>query len=309
MIAGQAKAGEEIFEFLLAIVIGAGFGALGGVLVLTWARWFKPSQPQAVTGTLMFVVAVVVCADLLRDDTGLITGLLNRAILVNKPPPGVEPTGLKIQTGKAYPRLARADRHPLDLPDRILFNHPLRPRPRNQIAEIGWVSLAFIAVLVFVGRPLAVVLATLGSSLPMRQRAFVAWMAPRGIVAAATSSTFALGLTQAGVAGAQNLIPITFIVIVATALIYGLSGGPVARGLGVATTGPAGVLLSGLPRLCAPSARAPGPRDHRAPRTGMMNAGGRQVRRPQRLEGQSRRGCEQRCSLRAPPAPVRAGHR
>ena len=107
-------------------------------------------------------------------------------------------------------------------------------------------SLAFIAVLVFVGRPLAVALSTLGSSLPMRERAFIAWMAPRGIVAAATSSTFALGLSQAGIGGgAQNLIPITFIVIVATALIYGLSGAPVARALGVASTGPGGVLLIG----------------------------------------------------------------
>src|SRR4029453_16828991 len=79
-----------------------------------------------------------------------------------------------------------------------------------------------------------------------RERAFIAWMAPRGIVAAATSSTFALGLSQAGIGGgAQNLIPITFIVIVAPALIYGLSGGPVARALGVASTGPGGVLLIG----------------------------------------------------------------
>ena len=116
----------------------------------------------------------------------------------------------------------------------------------HQIAEIGWVSIAFVAVLVFVGRPLAVALSTFGSSLDWRERAFIAWMAPRGIVAAATSSTFALGLSQAGVGGgAQDLIPITFIVIVATALIYGLSGGPVARALGVARTGPGGVLLIG----------------------------------------------------------------
>jgi hypothetical protein len=120
----------------------------------------------------------------------------------------------------------------------------------DQIAAIGWVSLAFIAVLVLVARPLAVGLSTLGSALPMRERAFVAWMAPRGIVAAATSSTFALGLTQAGIGGgAANLIPITFIVIVATALIYGLSGGPVARALGVASTGPGGVLLLGATQV------------------------------------------------------------
>ena len=70
-------------------------------------------------------------------------------------------------------------------------------------------------------------------------------MAP-GIVATATSSTFAFGLSQADIGGgAQNLIPITFVVIVADACIYGLSGGPVARALGVARTGPGGVLLVG----------------------------------------------------------------
>jgi CPA1 family monovalent cation:H+ antiporter len=125
----------------------------------------------------------------------------------------------------------------------------------HQIAEIGWVSVAFVAVLVFVGRPFAVALCTFGSSLELRERAFIAWMAPRGIVAAATSSTFALGLSQAGVGGgAEDLTPVTFIVIVATALIYGLSGGPVARALGVARTGPGGVLLIGA----SPVARAIG---------------------------------------------------
>ena len=157
----------------------------------------------------------------------------------------MEPAGLTIQTAK----LTRAWRERIATLSTFLIGVlfiilSARVSP-DQIGEIGWVSLAFIAVLVFVGRPLAVGLATLGSSLPMRERAFVAWMAPRGIVAAATSSTFALGLTQAGVSGAQDLIPITFIVIVATGLIYGLSGGPVARALGVATTGPGGVLLIG----------------------------------------------------------------
>ena len=246
VIAGHAKAGEEIAQFLLAVGIGAGFGILGGVLVLAWARWFRPSQSQAVTGTLMFVVAMVVCADLLRDDTGLITGLFIGAILVNRPPGGIEPAGLAIQTAKLtrawHERIATLSTFLIGILFIILS---ARVSP-HQIGEIGWVSLAFIAVLVFVGRPLAVGLSTMGSALPMRERAFIAWMAPRGIVAAATSSTFALGLTEAGVGGgAQNLIPITFIVIVATALIYGLSGGPVARALGVASTGPGGVLLVG----------------------------------------------------------------
>jgi len=62
VVAGHAKAGQEIFQFLLAVGIGGGFGILGAVLVLAWAAWFKPNQSQAVTGTLMFVVVMVVAA-------------------------------------------------------------------------------------------------------------------------------------------------------------------------------------------------------------------------------------------------------
>jgi NhaP-type Na+/H+ or K+/H+ antiporter len=246
VVAGHAKAGQEVFQFLLAVGIGAGFGVVGAVLVLAWVHWFKPSQSQAVPGTLMFVVAMVVGADLLRDDTGLITGLVMGAILVNRPPRGFAPQGMVIQRAK----LLRAWRERVETLSAFLIGIlfiilSARVTP-HQIAEIGWVSLAFIAVLVFLGRPLAVALSPFGSALKTRERAFIAWMAPRGIVAAATSSTFALGLSQAHIGGgSQNLIPITFIVIVATALIYGLTGGPVARALGVASTGPGGILLVG----------------------------------------------------------------
>ena len=244
VIARHASVGGSIAQFLLSIGIGASFGIAGAVLVLAWTAWFKPNQSQAVIGTLMFVVAVVVGADLLRDDTGLITGLVMGMIISNRPR-GIEPQGLAIESAK----LARAWRERIATLTTfligtlfIILSAQVSP---HEIAEIGWVSLAFIAVLVLVGRPLAVALSTLGSALQIRERAFIAWMAPRGIVAAATSSTFALGLSNAGIGGAEKLVPITFIVIVVTALIYGLSGAPVARALGVARTGPGGVLLVG----------------------------------------------------------------
>jgi NhaP-type Na+/H+ or K+/H+ antiporter len=246
VLAGHAKAGQEVFQFLLNLAVGIGFGVAGAVLILAWAAWFEPNQSQAVTGALMFVVAMVVCADLLRDDSGLITGLVTGAILVNRPPRGTEPQGVAIQRAK----LLRSWRERIGTLTTFLIGIlfiilSARVTP-HQIAEVGAVSVAFVAVLVFLGRPLAVALSTFGSSLTWRERAFIAWMAPRGIVAAATSSTFALGFSQAGIGGgADDLIPITFIVIVATALIYGLTGAPVARALGVARTGPGGVLLIG----------------------------------------------------------------
>jgi hypothetical protein len=65
------------------------------------------------------------------------------------------------------------------------------------------------------------------------ERGFVGWMAPRGIIAAATASTFGAGLTAQHVGGAQKILPVTFLVIVMTVTIYGLTALPVARRLGV----------------------------------------------------------------------------
>jgi NhaP-type Na+/H+ or K+/H+ antiporter len=59
-------------------------------------------------------------------------------------------------------------------------------------------------------------------------------MHPRGIVAAATASTFGVGLAAAGIAGAEKLLPATFLVIVATVTVYGLGAAPAARVLGLA---------------------------------------------------------------------------
>ncbi len=261
VIAGQATAGEEILEFLLNITVGVGLGLLGAAAVIGFGRWFRPNEQQAFTGTLMFVVAAVVAADLLRDDSGLLTGLTIGAILVNRAPGGIEPRGLLVESAK----LARAWRQRIATVATFLIGIlfivlSARVSP-DDIADLGWVVLAFVALLVLVARPLAVALSALGSSLERNERAFVAWMAPRGIVAAATSSTFALGLEGAGIGGgSEKLAPITFVVIVAAALIYGLSGPPVAKALGVSRTGPAGVLIAGHSRVARTIAHALGDR-------------------------------------------------
>jgi NhaP-type Na+/H+ or K+/H+ antiporter len=69
--------------------------------------------------------------------------------------------------------------------------------------------------------------------LSIRERAFVGWMDPRGIVAASTAATFGPPLATAGISGADKLLPATFLVIVGTVTIYGLTAAPVARLLGL----------------------------------------------------------------------------
>lgn len=123
------------------------------------------------------------------------------AILVNRAPGRIEPRGFRIESAK----LVRAWRARIATGATFLIGIlfiilSARISP-EEIGDLGWVSIGFVAVLVVVARPLAVALSALGSSLKNNERAFIAWMAPRGIVAAATSSTFALGLSDGGVGG------------------------------------------------------------------------------------------------------------
>ena len=100
VLAGQATAGREILDFLFSVGVGVGLGLVGAALAIAWARWFRPDQGQAATGILMIVVAAVVAADLLRDDSGLITGLVIGAILTNRSLLKAAPRGFRIEGAK-----------------------------------------------------------------------------------------------------------------------------------------------------------------------------------------------------------------
>jgi len=119
-------------------------------------------------------------------------------------------------------------------------------------ARIEWPSpstfaagLVILAVAMLVVRPAAVLLSTLGSPLAWRERAMVAYISPRGIVAAAVSALFALRLDEQGIAGAELLVHLTFMMIIGTVLVQSATASRVARALGVAAPEPRGVLIVG----------------------------------------------------------------
>jgi hypothetical protein len=113
------------------------------------------------------------------------------------------------------------------------------------IGEMRWPTLVFMLVVIFISRPLSVLVSTLKPGLSWRERGFLAWMAPRGIVAASVSAVFGLHLAEAGIPGAERLAPITFLVIITTVLVYGLTAMPVARWLKVSQPSPQGALIVG----------------------------------------------------------------
>jgi hypothetical protein len=99
--------------------------------------------------------------------------------------------------------------------------------------------------LIFLVRPATIVFSTWGTSLSWRERVFLAGIAPRGIVAAAVMTVFALELTAHGSPEAARLVPLMFLVIVGTVTVYGLFSPILARVLGVAAPNPQGMLLIG----------------------------------------------------------------
>ena len=94
-------------------------------------------------------------------------------------------------------------------------------------------------------RPFSILISTLRSRLTTRERLFLAWMAPRGIVAASVASLFALELEEVGFHGAEQLVPLTFVVVVGTVIIYGLTALPLANWLNIRQQDPQGTLIMG----------------------------------------------------------------
>lgn len=128
--------------------------------------------------------------------------------------------------------------------------------PLDRLGEIAGGAAVFVLALIVVVRPVCVAAATLGSDLNWRERLLLGWMAPRGVVAAAVGSIFAIRLQEAGFARAGDLVQLTFAVILGTVAIYGLSAGPLARWLGLASPNPQGVLLVGAHSWARTIARA-----------------------------------------------------
>ncbi|WP_035839294.1 cation:proton antiporter [Kitasatospora azatica] len=212
--------GAWLLEFLASTAIGLAGGLLGAALLWWLLVRLELGEILGTTAQLAVVIGVAAACDTARDDTGLIAAVVMGVAVASVPE--------------------------FDLPARRPFFEALVSLIVGVLfisisATVTWTSLrpvvlpalGLVAVLVLVARPLVAGLSTLGTDLARPERAFLGWMAPRGIVAASTAATFSTELAIGGIDGAARILPVTFVVIVATVTLYGLSAGPVARRLGV----------------------------------------------------------------------------
>lgn len=222
---------SELVAVALAGVL-AGLAA-AALLVVALRRMIVPDDLE-VAVALMFVVAAYTVAEAVRPEAGLFATTAMGLALANQrwaPIAQIRAFGepvVALLIGSLFIVLAA------DVEADALGDH-----------LVG--GLVMAAALALVVRPLAVALATAGSSLRGRDRAFLACMAPRGVVAASTAALFSLRLEDIGQAS-DVLTPAVFAVILVLAVLYGVGSIPAARLLGVARPPARGALvLSGAP--------------------------------------------------------------
>jgi len=216
----------------LTIVAGAGIGLLAAFVLDEALRRFLIPDQLIVPVTFAFVVATFVAANEVQEESGLLT---------------VTVLGMY---------LARRDtstvRHVLEFSESLrtllisaLFILLAARIEADALRDVLLPALGFLAVLVLVARPLTVLVSTVRTSLTWRERVFLMAMAPRGIVAAAVSAIFAIRMEAEGIADADKIVPIVFLVIIGTIVVYGFFSGPAARLLGLAEAQATGVLIAG----------------------------------------------------------------
>lgn len=113
----------------------------------------------------------------------------------------------------------------------------------------NWNTLVLFALIVFIIRPIAVFLSTTGSKLKTREKLFISWVGPRGIVAAGIASLFGSKLIKQGVSGAEFITPLVFMVVLGTVLLNATTARFVAKLTGVFLTKSEGVLIVGASKF------------------------------------------------------------
>jgi len=221
MLAGPHQGlAYQVGQFLVTVGIGLAGAVIGVALLWLLLRKLRLGEVLGTSAQLACVVAVAAGCDIAREDAGLLAAVV---------------MGLAVANVRGFDAPARRlfFETLVQLIIGVLFVSISATVTPASLSHLVLQALGLVAVLVLVTRPLVAWLATVRTNLTRGERQFTGWMAPRGIVAAATASTFSAKLVADHIGGASKILPVTFLVIVATVAVYGLTAVPVARRVGV----------------------------------------------------------------------------
>ena len=226
-----------ISGLLLRLGIGGGIGALGG-----WLLGFMLKRAVALSDELKNLVVLASVwglfslAQMIRSESGLMSMVV---------------AGLVVGAAELpEERLLRRFKGQLTiLAVSILFVLLAAELPIASLFALGWGALWTVLVLMFVVRPVNIWLCTWNSDMNWRQKLFLCWVAPRGIVSASVASLFAILLTQKGINGGDSIKALVFLTILLTVFLQGLSAQWIARLLRVTSTEATGAVIVGCSAL------------------------------------------------------------
>jgi NhaP-type Na+/H+ or K+/H+ antiporter len=199
------------------LVFGILFGLVGGAILALLLR-LRRAVPEGLENilTLSLALAIYQLSNAVMAETGIVSVIVAGMVVGNaNTPVQRELREFKEQLtvlliGMLFVLLAAAVR-------------------LHEIAALGVRGLSVVLILMFIVRPATVLACTWGAGMGWRPKAFLAWVAPRGIVAAAVSSLFDDRLTAAGMSGGAELRAMVFLVIAATVIFQGATAEFVAR--------------------------------------------------------------------------------
>ncbi|MBE4150339.1 cation:proton antiporter [Vibrio parahaemolyticus] len=234
IVSHSAVNSMEVFGTIIAV--GVILGVASGAAVATVLRraWLPEYlQPFAV---LMVVLGVFSVSNHIESEAGLLTVTVMGMWLANA-------KDINIQ------QILHFKEHLTILLITGLFIFLAARISLDDFAALGSGALLLFVFMQLVSRPLSIFLSTMRSNLNLKDKLFLSWVAPRGIVAASISSLFAIKLIEYGVDGASLLVPMTFMVIIGTVVLQSATARPMAIALGVAEPAPRGFLLIGANRV------------------------------------------------------------
>lgn len=237
---GHATAGSVAYLLLKTALIGTITGILTAFLLVQCVkRYWIPDFLHGVA-FLTAALGVFALSNLLQEESGLVTVTVLGVALANQKSISIH----HVLEFKEHLRVFLISCLFIVLGSRI---------DPSDVVRLGFGGVAFLILMIVAVRPASVFLASIGANLSLQERTFLAFLAPRGIVAAAVSSVFALKLAavadesqrSALAEQAQHLVPITFLVIVGTVFVYGFLAAPFARWLNLSDPNPQGILFAG----------------------------------------------------------------
>ncbi len=237
---------ETSESLLLVGVLSIGVSIIGAALqIFILRRHLVPDYLQDPAALAIVLGSYAVAHSLGGEEAALLTTTLMGIILANQPWVSVKRI-VKFKEDLQVLLLA------------CLFILLSARLDVSVLTHINAQAFIFLALLILLVRPLSVFICSIGTGLNWKEKAFMSWVAPRGIVAAAVAALFAERLVANGYpeAAGDALIATVYLVVVGTVAVYGLTLGPISLRLGLADRNPQGVLFMGAYRWVQDAAKA-----------------------------------------------------